>query len=337
MSRKQLQDALQAQMASAPVEERAKIEAQMASVEKAAASSSAAAAPNSRSPRRSRDANVDYESEARHAQREADDLARRLAELEERMLRERAEEAARAQALLEKALAGQLSNEEAQQEKAKAKQHEATASESKKRSNGGGGSVVSAASSTGRRSADGRRGSSDLAADESGPGVSRRGGIDMGFRGNGGGGYGSSGRGVEIGVQVGGGSGSGPSRGTPTVGDTMDDSPNAMRPEGGGGRSKLPARCVTSLCEIDFTRKGVKEMNRLMCRRLVSALYQVKVEMNKADDKEGRRRQSFPEFIPDQFIVLYGMKQLAIKNINEFLYGVRRCRYRNRAGSEKEE
>ena len=33
------------------------------------------------------------------------------------MLRERAEEAARAQALLEKALAGQLSNEEAQQEK----------------------------------------------------------------------------------------------------------------------------------------------------------------------------------------------------------------------------
>ena len=58
-----------------------------------------------------------------------------------------------------------------------------------------------------------------------------------------------------------------------------------------------------------------------MCRRLVSALYQVKVEMNKADDKEGRRRQSFPEFIPDQFIA-HGMKQLAIKNINEFLYGV---------------
>ena len=34
-------------------------------------------------------------------------------------------------------------------------------------------------------------------------------------------------------------------------------------------------------------------------------------------------RQGLPEFVPDQFMVLYGIKTLAIKNINEFLYGVR--------------
>ena len=51
------------------------------------------------------------------------------------------------------------------------------------------------------------------------------------------------------------------------------------------------------------------------CRRLVSALYQVKVELNKADDKEGRPRQPFPEFVPDQFIVLFGLKSLAIKSM----------------------
>ena len=39
-------------------------------------------------------------------------------------------------------------------------------------------------------------------------------------------------------------------------------------------------------------------------------------------------RQPFPDFVPDQFVVLYGIKSLAIKNINEFLYGVRAERYR---------
>ena len=39
-------------------------------------------------------------------------------------------------------------------------------------------------------------------------------------------------------------------------------------------------------------------------------------------------RQPFLDFVPDQFVVLYGIKSLAIKNINEFLYGVRAERYR---------
>ena len=68
-------------------------------------------------------------------------------------------------------------------------------------------------------------------------------------------------------------------------------------------------------------------MNVLMCRRLISALYQVKIEANIEADKQHRDRQPFPEFIPDQFMVLYGIKSLAIKNINEFLYGVRAERY----------
>jgi hypothetical protein len=95
---------------------------------------------------------------------------------------------------------------------------------------------------------------------------------------------------------------------------------------------------VTSLCEIKFNRKDVKHMNTLMCRRLVAALYQVKAELNKADDKEGRTRQIFGQFVPDQFIVLYGVKSLAIKNINEFLYGVRKQRSRTNAkGVEEDE
>jgi len=95
-----------------------------------------------------------------------------------------------------------------------------------------------------------------------------------------------------------------------------------------GGKGGMPDRAVTSLCEIKFNRKDVKAMNTLMCRRILSALYQVKIEANDEADKQKRPRQSFPDFVPDQFVVLYGIKSLAIKNINEFLYGVRAERYR---------
>ena len=77
-------------------------------------------------------------------------------------------------------------------------------------------------------------------------------------------------------------------------------------------------------------------MNTLMCRRLAAALYQVKVDTNAEFDKQGRSRQSFPEFVPDQFVVLYGIKSLAIKNINEFLYGIRENRTRKNAKDEVE-
>jgi hypothetical protein len=95
-----------------------------------------------------------------------------------------------------------------------------------------------------------------------------------------------------------------------------------------GGKGGMPDRAITSLCEIKFNRKDVKAMNTLMCRRILSALYQVKIEANDEADKQKRPRQSFPDFVPDQFVVLYGIKSLAIKNINEFLYGVRAERYR---------
>ena len=144
---------------------------------------------------------------------------------------------------------------------------------------------------------------------------------------------GRSGRGVEVGVQAGpsmlsGGGGGG--------GSGMDD--DKILNSGGGSLSKeMPSVAVTSLCEIKFNRKDVKHMNVLMCRRLVSALYQVKVENNKADDKENRFRQAFRDFVPDQFVVLYGIKSLAIKNINEFLYGVRKQRMRLNAKEEEDD
>ena len=85
---------------------------------------------------------------------------------------------------------------------------------------------------------------------------------------------------------------------------------------GGPAKStEMPAIAMTSLCEIKFNRKDVKHMNVLMCRRLVAALYQVRVENNRMDDKEARFRQRFADFVPDQFVVLYGIKSLAIKNI----------------------
>ena len=73
-----------------------------------------------------------------------------------------------------------------------------------------------------------------------------------------------------------------------------------------------------------------------MCRRLVAALYQVMSELNILADNEGRARQLFPEFVPDQFVVLYGIKSLAIKNINCFLYGVRAERMRKTADDKTE-
>lgn len=108
---------------------------------------------------------------------------------------------------------------------------------------------------------------------------------------------------------------------------------------GAGGRGsggKLPDRAMTSLCEIKFNRKDVKAMNVLMCRRLIAALYQAKAEANVIDDVEKRARQGFPDYVPNQFIVLYGMKSLAVKNINEFLYGVRACRRRETAAGTQE-
>jgi hypothetical protein len=39
-------------------------------------------------------------------------------------------------------------------------------------------------------------------------------------------------------------------------------------------------------------------------------------------------RQPFPDLVPVQFVVLYGIKSLAIKNINEILYGVHTERFR---------
>ena len=36
-------------------------------------------------------------------------------------------------------------------------------------------------------------------------------------------------------------------------------------------------------------------------------------------------------YVPNQFVVLYGMKSLATKNINEFLFGTRACRTRESA------
>ena len=90
---------------------------------------------------------------------------------------------------------------------------------------------------------------------------------------------------------------------------------------GGGGAGDaaarramtLPDRCMTTLGEIKFTRKDVKAMNVLMCRKLIATLYQVRSEANKQLDAEKVPRTPFPEFVPNQFVVLYGVKSLAIK------------------------
>ena len=137
-------------------------------------------------------------------------------------------------------------------------------------------------------------------------------------------GYGGSGsgNGRDVACQTDGDLGSPSLKRQGTMGGSMQDV------SGIGGTGGMPDRAVTSLCEIKFNRKDVKAMNTLMCRRILSALYQVKIEANDEADKQKRPRQSFPDFVPDQFVVLYGIKSLAIKNINEFLYGVRAERYR---------
>ena len=124
-------------------------------------------------------------------------------------------------------------------------------------------------------------------------------------------------------------------RGTSGSPQVADEQRGNAEPSGKRGR-ELPSIAVTSLAEIKFNRKDVKAMNVLMCRRLVAALYQVKADVNAAADKESKPHQPFPEFVPDQFIVLYGIKSLAIKNINEFLYGVRAARHRQAADASQE-
>jgi len=101
-------------------------------------------------------------------------------------------------------------------------------------------------------------------------------------------------------------------------------------------RSKiLPNTASTSLCEIRFARKDVSAMNVLMCRKVLSAIYQCKAEVNAIDT--GKTRQGLPDFVPDQFAVIYGIKSIAIAKLNEFLYGVRECRFRKTAKGEDED
>ena len=106
---------------------------------------------------------------------------------------------------------------------------------------------------------------------------------------------------------------------------------HATTPSRGAARPPMPDRAVTLLGEIKFTRKDVKAMNVLMCRRLIAALYQARAELNSVDVGAKRIRSSFPDFVPNQFVVIYGMKSLAVKSINEFLFGVRASRSREAA------
>ena len=46
----------------------------------------------------------------------------------------------------------------------------------------------------------------------------------------------------------------------------------------------------------------------------------MKADLNGECDKQSKPRQDLANFVPDQFVVLYGIKSLAIKNIMEFMY-----------------
>lgn len=110
---------------------------------------------------------------------------------------------------------------------------------------------------------------------------------------------------------------------------------------------ELPQSVVTPIQTIRFDKKGVKPMKPVMCRKLIAAMYQVtswrpgriglmgrvgrrflnelipvnhleqvKLEFNAVDDAEGRQRQELAEFVPDQMLVLYGVKKIASKHVS---------------------
>jgi hypothetical protein len=149
----------------------------------------------------------------------------------------------------------------------------------------------------------------------------------------------------------GGGDGSGGGGGrrsnVPTADKEVQAGPSMIMSMGGGGGGfgssgprrnlPLPDRAMTTLGEIKFNRKDVKAMNVLMCRKLIATLYQVRTEANKIDDAEKRPRTPFPEYVPNQFVVLYGVKSLALKSINEFFYGVRAERFRQTPEGRQED
>jgi hypothetical protein len=247
-------------------------------------------------------------------------------------------ESKRVQDMLEKSLSGELSPEELQAmldgERGRAKNRKGAGGPGGPGGDGGGAGGRGGRGGAGGAGG-GRRGGAGGAG---GDGYGGADGAD-GFGGAGGRGGrygGGSGQGKDVAVQAGPsmlGSGGGGGGGG---GGGMDDDRILSNAGGAAKSTEMPSIAVTSLCEIKFNRKDVKHMNVLMCRRLVAALYQVRVENNKADDKEARFRQRFADFVPDQFVVLYGIKSLAIKNINEFLYGVRKQRTRHNAKQEEE-
>ncbi|KAL3922615.1 MAG: hypothetical protein SGPRY_004497, partial [Prymnesium sp.] len=76
-----------------------------------------------------------------------------------------------------------------------------------------------------------------------------------------------------------------------------------------GEREELPNTARTSLSSFKFDRKGVKPMTPTMCRKLIATLYMVRLESIHEENQELR------DFLPDQMLVLYGVKKLANKHI----------------------
>ena len=105
---------------------------------------------------------------------------------------------------------------------------------------------------------------------------------------------------------------------------------------GNGPRSnKLPDSAMTSLGEIKFGKKNVNDLNVLMCRKLAAALLQMKAQLNATEI--GKQRQGFADFVPEQLVVLYGIKSVAFTKMQEFFYGVRAGRFRTNAKGESED
>ncbi|KAL1529932.1 hypothetical protein AB1Y20_000860 [Prymnesium parvum] len=115
--------------------------------------------------------------------------------------------------------------------------------------------------------------------------------------------------------------------------EDVEESEDASRQEEDeDSTEELPASVATPLATIRFGKKGVRPMNALMCRKLIATFYLVKLES--PDDV--RQRQELRDFVPDQMLVLYGVKKLAARHLLEFLYGTRAHRYRAGPGKKKE-
>ena len=107
--------------------------------------------------------------------------------------------------------------------------------------------------------------------------------------------------------------------------DHEDEAKEELPPIDGALFEPRPSKELKLFTECPWPPKGPKPMILNVTRKVITKIYEEKIQTDEVDDSQNLIRQSFPSFIYGQFFDKYGVKALAEKKLGEFINGVRQC------------